>query len=210
MQAQLSLCLIKYHATKAHEEVDVQLLSFALVSFMYQLHYPEEKYRWSRMISVQVAARGCGYSGFPNLIFAHDEVCTIVDSKCKVKYDSNKDRRKFTHMWIICLRVCVCVCVYSYNIPFTCHILLLRSPFHTLLWLISGITFFLCLNESCMNDSIRKYLNAFSVLLQCYFTDEYSTEKYLFKNVNPLLNPLSTKLHTVHETTFFLSSQILW
>ena len=85
MKAQTSLCLIKYHATMAHEEVDVQLQSFVLVSFMYQLHYQEEMYCWSRMISITVAARGCGYSGPPNLIFADDIVCIIVHSKCKVK-----------------------------------------------------------------------------------------------------------------------------
>jgi hypothetical protein len=47
------------------------------------------------------------------------------------------------------------------------------------------------------------------MLLQCNFTDEYATEKHLLKNVTPLLNSLSTKLHAVHETTFLLSSQIL-
>jgi hypothetical protein len=35
------------------------------------------------MISVKVAARGCGYSGLPNLLFADDKACTIVHSKRK-------------------------------------------------------------------------------------------------------------------------------
>jgi hypothetical protein len=68
-------------------------------------------------------------------------------------------------MWTTCL----CVCVWLEHSLFTCHILLLRSPFHTLVWLISEIIFFLCLSEPSMNDSVRKHLNAFSVLLQCYF-----------------------------------------
>lgn len=63
MTAQLSLCLIKHHATKPRKEVEVQLQSFAVVSFTYHLHYPEEKYRWSIMISIKVEARGVYFLG---------------------------------------------------------------------------------------------------------------------------------------------------
>jgi hypothetical protein len=37
-----------------------------------------------------------------------------------------------------------------------------------------------------------------------------SNRKIFIQNVTPLLNPLDTKFHTAHETTFPLSSQILW
>jgi hypothetical protein len=98
MKAQLSLCLIKYHATKAHEEVVVQLQSFPLVSFTYQLHYQEEYIPLVKNDFRKSSGKGGGFCGFPNLISADNKVCTIVNctqfehSECKAKHDINKDR----------------------------------------------------------------------------------------------------------------------